>query len=122
MTNSQEQTTSPTEVPLEEAVPKSNGEAVTELPTEEVLVTEEIVEPEELEAQQEKKSGGKVWIGFDLGGTKMLCKAYSDKFKELGSRRKKTKSRKGDKSIVDRMIDTIEETLKEAERSKSQIA
>jgi glucokinase len=31
------------------------------------------------------------WIGFDLGGTKMLATVYDNDFKQLGRARKKTK-------------------------------
>ena len=33
-----------------------------------------------------------VWVGFDLGGTKMLAQAYDGDFKILGKDRRKTKS------------------------------
>ncbi len=33
------------------------------------------------------------WIGFDLGGTKMLAVVYDDNFTPLGRARKKTKGR-----------------------------
>ena len=40
-------------------------------------------------------NGEKNWIGFDLGGTKMLATIYDHKFKKLGKARKKTKGREG---------------------------
>ncbi|MAT16824.1 MAG: transcriptional regulator [Planctomyces sp.] len=86
------------------------------------MVQIDVVEPQEVTDKVGGKSSGKVWIGFDLGGTKMLCKSYTDKLKEVSSRRKKTKSRKSEKSLVDRIIETIEDTLKEAGKSKSDIA
>ena len=33
----------------------------------------------------------KVWVGFDLGGTKMQAKVYDAGFKEIGGKRRKTK-------------------------------
>ena len=35
------------------------------------------------------------WIGFDLGGTKMLAAAFDDQWKIIGRRRRKTKGREG---------------------------
>ncbi|MEZ6045138.1 MAG: ROK family protein [Planctomycetaceae bacterium] len=110
----EQMTTSVTPVP--ETTVVTNGTALEE------PVTETVVKPEELTEPVEKGSKSKIWIGFDLGGTKMLCKAYSDKMKPLGSRRKKTKGKKGEKSILDRLIETIEETLKDVDCTKKQIA
>ena len=37
-------------------------------------------------------AGQDVWVGFDLGGTKMLAQAYDNDFKLLGKDRRKTSS------------------------------
>lgn len=64
-----------------------------------------------------------VWIGFDLGGTKMLTVAYDDKWKELGRRRRKTRSRNEDADVgIERIASTIDRLLAESEIEKSQIA
>ncbi len=56
-----------------------------------------------------------VWIGFDLGGTKMLAVAYDDDWKELGRRRRKTRGRDGAESGVERIGSTIERLIAENE-------
>ena len=35
------------------------------------------------------------WIGFDLGGTKMLATVYTSRFRAIGSKRRKTKEFRG---------------------------
>ena len=62
------------------------------------------------------------WIGFDLGGTKMLALAFDEKFKEIGRSRRKTKASEGMKAGLCRIVETIEETLTEAKVSKESIA
>ena len=54
------------------------------------------------------------WVGFDLGGTKMLSVVYDAAFKSLGRKRRKTKGHEGVKSGLDRMADTIEDAAEEA--------
>ena len=61
------------------------------------------------------------WIGFDLGGTKMLAVVYDDKFNPLGRARKKTKGRDGMEAGLKRINSVIEEAIKDAGVSKSQI-
>jgi glucokinase len=56
----------------------------------------------------------KYWVGFDLGGTKMLAVVYDQKFSPQGSKRKKTKGAEGAEAGVDRMLETIQEALEEA--------
>lgn len=51
------------------------------------------------------------WIGFDLGGTKMMATSFDDDFKILSSERKKTKAEKGAESGIDRICETIDEAL-----------
>ena len=65
---------------------------------------------------------GSVWIGFDLGGTKMLAAAYGSDWEELGRRRRKTKGRDGSESGVQRIISTIERLLEDSAIKKHQIA
>lgn len=54
-----------------------------------------------------------IWIGFDLGGTKMLSIAYDANWKELGRRRRKTRGRDGSDSGIARIGSTIERLLDE---------
>lgn len=60
------------------------------------------------------KSDG-IWIGFDLGGTKMLAVAYDTDWKVLGRRRRKTKGNEGSDSGIARIGSTIERLLNENE-------
>jgi glucokinase len=61
------------------------------------------------------------WVGFDLGGTKMLAKAYTSDFKELSKVRKKTRGYQGQDKGLDRIIKTIEETLESAGATSSDL-
>lgn len=62
------------------------------------------------------------WVGFDLGGTKMLAKVYDSDFKELGSDRKKTKGNQGAEAGLERIADVIRGALKAAECEAKQLA
>lgn len=67
-------------------------------------------------------SGKKYWIGFDLGGTKMLSVLYDDDFKELGRERRKTKGHEGPEQGLKRIQRVIEKTLEEAQIEPKQLA
>jgi glucokinase len=54
------------------------------------------------------------WVGFDLGGTKMMAAVFDASFKMLGSERKKTKADKGVDNVMDRIGETIDVALKQA--------
>ena len=54
------------------------------------------------------------WVGFDLGGTKMLAKVFDTSFKELARVRKKTKAQEGSASGLERMIGLTREAIDEA--------
>jgi len=66
----------------------------------------------------------KIWVGFDLGGTKMQVKAYGADFKELGGKRRKTKGKgaESQKAGLERMVETIEELLAEIGVSHERLA
>jgi glucokinase len=61
------------------------------------------------------------WIGFDLGGTKMLATVYDNDFKQLGRARKKTKGRDGMEAGLKRINSLIKEALEDAKVSKDQV-
>lgn len=63
-----------------------------------------------------------VWIGFDLGGTKMLAVVYDDTLKPLGRRRRKTKGSEGSEAGLNRIASTIEKALEEAEVDPQRLA
>ena len=58
-----------------------------------------------------RSSKNRYWLGFDLGGTKMMAAVFDKQFNVLGTRRKKTKDGAGARSGIKRIIDTIEEAL-----------
>ena len=62
------------------------------------------------------------WIGFDLGGTKMLSQVLGPDFKKLGQARTKTRGYEGSKAGVNRIIKTIKEAISEADVNQSHIA
>jgi glucokinase len=61
-----------------------------------------------------KDKSAQYWVGFDLGGTKMLSTVFDGKFKALGRERKKTKSQKGQKAGLERIVRTIQDALDQA--------
>jgi glucokinase len=56
----------------------------------------------------------KIWVGFDLGGTKMLAAVFDDKLKVLGKKRRKTRASEGEQVAMDRLTETITMALEEA--------
>ena len=56
----------------------------------------------------------KYWMGFDLGGTKMLATIYDDQFKPLGKKKRKTRSREGEEAVQDRILETMADALEDA--------
>ncbi len=55
------------------------------------------------------------WLGFDLGGTKMLATVFDEQFKPLGSKRKRTKGYEGLEAGLERIESTISKALEDAE-------
>ncbi|MEM1069171.1 MAG: ROK family protein [Planctomycetota bacterium] len=63
-----------------------------------------------------------IWIGFDLGGTKMLSIAYDSEWNAVARRRRKTRGREGSDSGVQRIGSTIERLLDENDLDIEQVA
>ncbi len=61
------------------------------------------------------------WVGFDLGGTKMMATVFDAKFKKLAFSRKKTKGNLGVESGLNRMITAIDAALEQAGISRDQV-
>jgi glucokinase len=59
-------------------------------------------------------TGNSHWLGFDLGGTKMQSVLFNSEYETLGRRRRKTKGQEGAKAGVERIVETIHQTLNEA--------
>lgn len=64
----------------------------------------------------------RVWIGFDLGGTKMMAVVYDDKLTPLGKKRRKTREKGKDGVEPQRLADTIRMALDNAGVSEKAIA
>jgi glucokinase len=54
------------------------------------------------------------WIGFDLGGTKMLAVVFDSSLRPVLRKRRKTKGHEGVETGVDRIVETIHDALTEA--------
>lgn len=63
-----------------------------------------------------------VWVGFDLGGTKMLAIAYDASWEPLGRRRRKTRGREGSDQGIERIGSTIDRLCDENELRPERIA
>lgn len=63
-----------------------------------------------------------VWVGFDLGGTKMYAVVFDENLKPLAKARKKTKGFEGMEQGLKRVHGVIQEALDEAGVVPSQIA
>jgi glucokinase len=59
-------------------------------------------------------SKNEAWIGFDLGGTKMLAIVFDSDFAPVVRKRRKTKGHEGVQSGIARIIETISEAIAEA--------
>ena len=66
-------------------------------------------------------SKSRYWLGFDLGGTKMMATVFDKDFNIVAYRRKKTKDAKGGKGILARVVETIEEALQAAHLSHKRL-
>tara|TARA_R110002096_G_scaffold82164_12_gene191152 strand:- start:862 stop:1863 length:1002 start_codon:yes stop_codon:yes gene_type:complete len=63
-----------------------------------------------------------VWVGFDLGGTKMLAKVFDQNYETLGRSKQRTQGAKGAKSGLKRIVTVIEEALEDAGIKSDRIA
>ena len=76
------------------------------------------------EGDAAKKSaavGEQVWLGFDLGGTKMSAVLFDAKFEPIERRKKKTRGADGFEAGVERIRSTIEKLLEDALVSKDRL-
>ncbi len=64
-----------------------------------------------------KRSKRRFWLGFDLGGTKMMAAVYDRNFRLIASARAKTKGVEGAAPVLKRIKATIEEALRTAKLS-----
>lgn len=66
-------------------------------------------------------SKNRVWIGFDLGGTKMNAMLFDGDFNVLGRRRKKSRGSEGVESGVERIVQGIAKLLEEAQLTRESL-
>lgn len=64
----------------------------------------------------------KGWLGFDLGGTKMMATVFSHDFRVLGRKRRKTKGSEGVRAGIERIMETVKDALEEAKLTSADIA
>lgn len=64
----------------------------------------------------------KYWIGFDLGGTKMMAVVFNDQLKEVARRRRRTHPRNGGPVTLERIQETIADALELNQIPLSQVA
>jgi len=57
----------------------------------------------------------KYWMGFDLGGTKMLTQIYDDNWNVVAKDRKRIRPGTGAKGGIDRILETISAALEKAD-------
>jgi len=63
----------------------------------------------------------KVWVGFDLGGTKMLAVVFDEKLTILGKKRRRTREKGKDGVHPERIVETIRMALNDAEVDEAAI-
>lgn len=61
------------------------------------------------------------WIGFDLGGTKMLSVVFDSDFKPVGKNRKKTKGHEGMEAGLKKINTVIKDSIEDAGIEVSQV-
>ena len=64
---------------------------------------------------------GDVWVGFDLGGTKMYAVVFDSELKPIGRARKKTKGFEGMEQGLKKIHSTIYEALEQAQVEPSRV-
>lgn len=68
------------------------------------------------------KEQDRVWIGFDLGGTKMMAVVFNDELKMIGRKRRRTRARNAKQLGVERISETIRLALEDGEVDAGRIA
>lgn len=68
------------------------------------------------------KTTDNYWVGFDLGGTKMLAAVFDDELNLITRQRKKTKGHEGSEMGLARIAATIRKALTDADIETSQLA
>jgi glucokinase len=71
--------------------------------------------------EKEGKVKTQQWVGFDLGGTKIMATVFDDAFRMLGHKRRKTRGDSGQKVSVERIRETIQQALDVAKVSPKEL-
>ena len=61
-----------------------------------------------------KKKDPRFWVGFDLGGTKMMAAVFDDKLRIVARKRRKTKAQEGMAAGLEKVVATIKEAIDKA--------
>lgn len=69
-----------------------------------------------------ESSKEELWLGFDLGGTKMQATIFDKNFRPLARKKKKTKGHTGPRAVLERMRETVQEVLEELQLDASRLA
>jgi len=69
-----------------------------------------------------QESPRRVWVGFDLGGTKMQAVAFDESFQPITRKRRRTKGAHGAEESLARIVSLIEKVLEEADRGVGDLA
>ncbi len=70
---------------------------------------------------KQSKAKAARWVGFDLGGTKIMAAVFDHSFKILGQKRRKTRDNSGQKVTIDRIRETIEQALAVAQVDRKEL-
>lgn len=68
-----------------------------------------------------KKASKDCYVGFDLGGTKMLAAVFDADMNEIGRKRRRTKAFDGPEHSLERIFDSVHKALEKAEREVSDL-
>ncbi|MBD3317491.1 MAG: ROK family protein [Chitinivibrionales bacterium] len=68
------------------------------------------------------KKGERYWVGFDLGGTKMMAVVYDERFAPVSRARKKTKASEGAGVVLQRIAKLIKQCLDKADVAPQAVA
>ncbi len=71
---------------------------------------------------KENKNEKKYWLGFDLGGTKMLAVVFDQDFNKVERKKRKTRAFEGVEAGLDRIERSIADALDDAGISASQLS
>lgn len=67
-------------------------------------------------------SDKKCWLGFDLGGTKMMATVFDANFRVVSSQRTKTRPQDGARDVLNRVIETIKVAMTAAKIKPSALS